>query len=191
MTLQFKIQLKNITKPPVWRRVLVPDEFSFEDFHLVIQVAFGWQNYHMYQFSDTGYGADEIIGIVENSGLGFSFDGPSTRDASQVRLSEIFGEVGQVYVYIYDFGDDWLHQITLEAITDQPVESPKLLAAKGACPPEDCGGPWGFENLKEILADPKHSEHKDMKKWLGLKPRQQWDPNFVDIAEIKDILSDL
>ena len=190
MPYQFKIQLKNITKPPVWRRVLVPEAFSFEEFHVVIQIAFGWENYHLYQFSETGYTSGEVIGIVEENPLGFLFDGPRTRDASQVPLSEVFGEVGQTYTYIYDFGDDWIHHITLEAITDTPIASPQLMAAKGACPPEDCGGPWGYENLKIILADPKHPEHKEMKKWLGLKPRQQWDPNFVDVAEIKEIFAD-
>ncbi|REA58465.1 plasmid pRiA4b ORF-3 family protein [Dyadobacter luteus] len=183
MTFQFKIQIKNITKPPVWRRLLIADSATFERFHEVIQAAFGWEDYHMFQFSRTGYGSDEIIGIVDEEEDDDFFMAYTKLDASKVKLSEIFQFVGQKYIYIYDFGDDWTHQITLEAILDDTILNPELLAGKGACPPEDCGGVWGYANLKDILSDNKHPEYKEMKKWLGLKPKQEWDPNFFDLEK--------
>lgn len=186
MTFQFKIQIKNIIKPPVWRRLLVPASFSFERFHEVIQAAFGWENYHLYQFSRSGYGSAELIGIVDEEDDDDNPWRPYTkRDSSRVLLSEVFGSVGEKFVYIYDFGDDWTHQITLEDIREERMINAQLLAAKGACPPEDCGGVWGYENLKEVLGDKKHPEHKDMKEWLGMKPRQNWDADFVDMEILK------
>lgn len=187
MTFQFKIQIKNITKPPVWRRVLIPDSFSFERFHEVIQAAFSWENYHMYQFSSIGYGADEIIGIVDEEDEDYydMFITYEKRDASKVRLSEIFQFVGQKYIYIYNFGDDWTHQITLENVMVDSILNPELLAGKGACPPEDCGGPWGYYNLLDALSEKKHPDRKEMREWLGLKRGQDWDPSFFDLEERK------
>ncbi len=188
MALQFKIQIRNITKPPVWRRVLLPESSDFEYFHLVIQVAFGWENYHLYQFSKDGYRSDEVIGVPFEDDMDW---GPKKRNAAEVQLNQLFTEEGQKLLYNYDFGDDWEHLITLEKITPETIVHPKLLAAKGACPPEDCGGPWGYENLKVILSDKKHPEHKEMKAWLGMKARDEWDAAYVDIREVNSILQEL
>lgn len=187
MTFQFKIQIKNITKPPVWRRLLVSDSITFEKFHKIIQASFGWHNYHLYQFSRNGYGAHEIIGITDEYD---DDDNPfySKRDASAVRLSEIFGTVGEKYIYIYDFGDDWTHQITLEAITPEHIINPELIAGKGACPPEDCGGPWGYVNLRDILSDKRHPEYKETKEWLGLTPKEEWDADYLDLEYLKAVV---
>jgi hypothetical protein len=116
--------------------------------------------------------------------------GPKILDAAEMQLKEIFNEEGQKLMYNYDFGDNWEHLIILEKITNETIAQPKLLTAKGACPPEDCGGPWGYENLKVILNDKKHSEHKEMKEWLGMGARQKWDADYVD-KEIDSILREL
>jgi hypothetical protein len=186
MAFQFKIQIKNIDRPPVWRRLYIPESITFERFHEIIQAAFGWRRSHLFMFSKSGYGSDEIVGFPDEE-YNDPFQKYTSRAASEVRLSEIFKNVRQKYLYTYDFGDDWVHQITLEKVTEDSIINPALLAGEGACPPEDCGGPWGYANLLNILSDKKHPEHREMKDWLGLKPRQQWDPDYFDL-EMRKIL---
>ena len=174
MALQFKIQIKNIIEPPVWRKLVVPEQFTFLRMHKVIQAAFGWDDYHLFQFSPKGYASHPLIGIPDSE---FAAD---TLEAKKIKLSEIFRMPKQKFTYIYDFGDDWVHQITLEKITDEKLLRAKCLAGKGACPPEDCGGPWGYAELKITLADPKHPEHAETKEWLGLTKKQKWDAEAFD-----------
>lgn len=175
MLLTFRIQLANVTKPPVWRRVTVPANFSFEQFHFIIQRAFGWLNCHLYQFSDKGYGSDVFIGEPSND------DWHEIKDSSKIKLSKVFTSKGQRYTYIYDFGDSWVHKITLEDMDDRQAAQADCIAGKGACPPEDCGGPWGYESFKDIMKNPKHPEYEEMREWIGLAEDEQWDPAAFDI----------
>jgi Plasmid pRiA4b ORF-3-like protein len=175
VNIQFRIQIKNISKPPVWRKLSIPDSFTFEDLHLAIQVAFGWDDYHLFQFCPSGWGSNPVITVPNDDSE------EDDIDASETTLGEIFTEEGQKYTYIYDFGDDWEHEILVEGITDLGANTVVLLGGKGKCPPEDCGGPWGYANLVEILADPKNPEHKDMKEWLGIGPKEKWDTNDFDL----------
>ncbi|HVB02494.1 MAG TPA: plasmid pRiA4b ORF-3 family protein [Chitinophagaceae bacterium] len=185
MTLQFKIQLRNISKPPVWRKLIVPDNFSFMKFHQVIQDAFGWYNCHLFEFSPTGYGSYPVIGIPE--------PGPDRiagmQDARKIKLSAIFREPGQCFTYTYDYGDDWVHKITLEKITDEKRIKASLLAGTGACPPEDCGGSGGYAELRSILADPKHPGYQEMKEWLDLDEKETWDAKEFDLEYHQFIVS--
>jgi Plasmid pRiA4b ORF-3-like protein len=184
MSFQFKIQLKNVTGPPVWRRLLVPENFTFHKMHTLIQTSFGWQNCHLFQFSPKGYGSQPLIGIPFEDD-GFLFEGEEQLDAAKIKLKEIFTAPRQTYSYIYDFGDDWHHQLLLEKITDDKLRYADCLAGKGACPPEDCGGPWGYANLKAIVNDPKHAEHSEMKEWLGLGKKEKWDAELFDLEAIR------
>ena len=188
MTFQFKVQIKNITKPTVWRRVTVPAHFNFFDFHLVIQVAMGWFNEHMFQFSPKGYGSSPQIKLDFEDDLDDLFSNKEILDAEKTKLSDIFIEEKQEYTYIYDFGDDWLHNITLEKVLKEKTMYPRILAGKGQCPPEDCGGPWGYEHMKEVLLDPKNPEYKQYAKWLGLKKGEKWDAAQFNIEEINSIM---
>jgi|GEM_PF-304756 len=181
MTFQFKIQIKGITKPPVWRRILVPDTFTFEDFHYAIQNAFGWWDSHLFLFSPKGWGSQPVLSIPDENG----WDEPD-EDAREITLKRVFQKEGDNYIYIYDFGDDWIHQITLEKITKETVDGAKCIAGKGACPPEDCGGARGYESLKEILADPKHPEYEEMKEWVGLNKNEEWDPAYFSLEETQE-----
>ncbi len=190
MIYQFKIQLKNVSNPEVWRRLLVPSESTFEEFHRIIQAAFGWEEAHLFFFSQKGYSSSPMIEMNYEDDYWNDMSDKKSLDATSVLLSEIFIKAKQKYVYLYDSGDDWFHLITLEKIlNDEENAEPSLLAGEGACPPEDCGAPWGYENLKEILADKKHPEHKEMKEWLGLKPREQWNANNFDLEGYKKILN--
>jgi Plasmid pRiA4b ORF-3-like protein len=182
MAFQFKIQLKNITDPPVWRRLLVPEQFTFLRMHRVIQVAFGWEDYHLFQFSPKGYASHPLIGMPDPE-MG------DTQDAQKIKLSEIFTTPKQKFIYIYDFGDDWFHQISLEKITDDKLLRASCMAGIGACPPEDCGGPYGYENLKLILNDPKDPEHAGMKEWLGMTKKEKWDAAFFDLEKTKVLVA--
>lgn len=189
MTFQFKIQLQNVTKPPVWRRVLVPSEITFEQFHYIIQDAFGWENAHLYAFSPSGYGSSPRIEInPENNANDFSSflsrNPTQSMDAAKTKLSSIFNREGQSFTYIYDFGDDWVHMITLEKIDETDnSSSATLLNGKGACPPEDCGGPWGYEELKAAMSDKSNPNRSEILEWLGLDSDEEWDPREYNFAE--------
>lgn len=190
MTYQFKIQLKNVSNPSVWRKVVVPSHYTFEKFHRVIQYAFGWEQSHLFFFSPTGYNSQPMIEMnYEGDDFYEKLDDESL-NAETTLLSEIFVLEKQKFTYLYDSGDDWKHQITLEKIlTDDETEKPILLKGQGACPPEDCGGPWGYETLKETLADKKHPEHKEMKEWLGLRPRDNWDAAAFDLEAHRQMIN--
>lgn len=183
MVFEFLIQLKNIDNPPVWRLVLVPSRFTFDKFHKVIQAAFGWEGYHLYQFSPSGYQSSPTIHIP-HEGLGDYHRG-KTLDARIITIAEIFKEKGQLYSYIYDFGDDWDHSIKLMDIHDERHVIARLALGEGACPPEDCGGPWGYKNMLEVLKNPKDDEYKTIREWLGLKKGQNWDVNHFDIEKAR------
>ena len=182
MLFQFKIQLKHLTDPPVWRQVLVPGHFTFHRFHKVIQAAFGWGNYHLYQFSPKGYGSQPIISFpVPDNEMDFFHE--KDQDSNKIKLSDIFTIPKQKYIYIYDFGDDWTHIITLQKILDEKRLNAELLSGVGACPPEDCGGVPGYWSMQEILDDPKHPEHAGMKEWMGLSKKQNWDAAAFDMEK--------
>ena len=170
---QIKIKLLGVAKPPVWRRLQLRADTRLDHLHEIIQAALGWENHHMHVFS---FG-DEEFGIPDRE-LGFS-------DERQVTLGELI-DLGARFRYTYDFGDDWEHEIVVEDLLDADPDThyPILVAAKGACPPEDCGGPWGYANLKEILTDPDHDEHQDMLEWLGLDNASEFDPAAVTSEDI-------
>lgn len=179
VVVQTKIKLRGVSKPPVWRLLLVRADTRLDRLHEVIVAAFGWQGYHMHVFSS---GPDEFG--VPDPELGFI-------DERRVSLGELIGGVGDRLRYTYDFGDDWEHEIVVEELldADPEVHYPVLLAAKGACPPEDCGGPWGYAELKEILADPTHDQHQEMLDWLGLDDASTFDPSGLDADQIEEELA--
>lgn len=143
MVYQFKIKLRGITKPPVWRRVVVPEQFTFNDFHNVIQAAFGWFNDHLYEFGAKPYDHDLYIAIPSKD----DWEAP-THDSRKTQLNKIFVGARKKMVYVYDFGDDWIHEIELEKTIDEHRIYAECIAGKGACPEEDCGGIYGYEDMK-------------------------------------------
>ena len=176
--LQVKIKLLGVSKPPVWRRLLVPGEIRLDHFHEVIQVAMGWSDYHMHVFStDAGeYG-------VHDPELGFL-------DERQTTLSRLLSEPGDRIGYTYDFGDAWEHEIMLEKVLLAHPEQlyPTCVTGKGACPPEDCGSVWGYARLREVLADPSDEEHANMLEWLELQSASDFDAAAFEIEPINDLL---
>jgi Plasmid pRiA4b ORF-3-like protein len=158
---QLKVTLADL-KPPVWRRIEVPD-VSLGELHEILQVVMGWHESHMHQFivDETYYGRlmpDDI--------------GPEMEDEARVLLSQIVGDGKRDrLIYEYDFGDSWQHEIVLErTLEPEPkVKYPRCLDGARACPPEDTGGVWGYVDFLEALADPKHESHREMKEWIGGK----------------------
>ncbi len=182
MVLQFKIQIKGITKPPVWRRISIPSHFTFHQFHIAIQTAFGWYNCHLYQFSRSGYSTPPFITIPEEE---VWIGAEEQLDSMKIKLSDVFTEEKQKFTYIYDFGDDWTHSIVLEKMTDEQSLLPQLLAGKGACPLEDIGGVWGYEDFKQGSVGGSKEDYQDTLEWHGL---DDWDSAYFDLKESKQIM---
>jgi len=184
-TFQFKIQLDGISNPPVWRTVTVPSYYTFLHFHYVIQAAFGWMDSHLFQFSEKGYGPGTIITQIYED---FEADLDDQVEAESIKLSEVFKTQKQKLIYLYDFGDSWKHNISLEKILSEPSLTPGCLAGKGKCPPEDCGGCWGYMEMKETMKNKSHPEYEEFMEWLGLAENETWDPHHFDLAEINKTL---
>lgn len=176
---QFKVTLKDI-RPPIWRRIQVPDDYTFWDLHVAIQDAMGWLDYHLHVFyivnPKTGF--KEEIGIPDDD---FSWDDDKIHAGWERRISRYFTAENNKALYTYDFGDDWRHEVKLEKILprDKQAKYPLCLAGKRACPPEDCGGVWGYADLLEVLADPEHEEYEATVEWAG----EDFDPEKFEIAE--------
>ncbi|MGH9110989.1 MAG: plasmid pRiA4b ORF-3 family protein [Acidimicrobiales bacterium] len=173
---QLKVTLLD-SKPAIWRRILVDGDQSLDQLHEVIQAAFGWWNYHLHEFEVDG----ERYGIPDPD---WDF-GPPTRDERRTRLSQI-AKAGDSFRYNYDFGDDWRHKIAVEKVVpaDPAVTTPACVDGRRACPPEDCGGTWGYRELLEILTDPTHPEHDERREWIG----RPFDPEVFDPSEFDDNL---
>jgi hypothetical protein len=167
------------SRPPIWRRLELPSAIPLQRLHKVIQAVFGWEDYHSWVFETPSgrYGvADRELRIGS---------------AAAKRLDQVAPGPKARFGYTYDFGDDWEHDILVEAVTDpQPgVAYPRCLTGRRACPPEDCGGIWGYEDLLEILADPAHEEHQERLEWLGLDSADRFDPAAFDTAQANTALA--
>lgn len=153
--LSLKITLTG-SKPPIWRRVLVPDTMKLGDLHQIIQVAMGWYNCHMHSFEIGGdyYGDRTVDDEVANE------------NTLNLRRLVKFG-VTRI-AYTYDFGADWEHIIAIEKSPTKPPEPPypRCVAGKRACPPEDSGGVWSYQESLEILANPTHPEYAERREWF-------------------------
>jgi hypothetical protein len=178
---QLKITLADIS-PPIWRRVQVSSTISLATLHTIIQEVMGWDDSHMHQFKvgKTYYGTsypDDFDDVT------------MTKDEKTVALSEAISKPKAKMVYEYDFGDSWEHEILLEKIlSPEPgVKYPVCLDGKRACPPEDCGGAWGYADLLEAIQDPKHPEHEDRLEWVG----GSFDPEAFDVGKVNRALKRL
>jgi len=181
MTFQFKLQLRDIEDPVVWRRINVPAQYTFYDLHEVIQVVMGWEDRHMFKFTPKGWGSFPSIEIFDSVIESVSDKQGETLDATKTKLNQIFKEEGDQFYYIYDFGDSWEHEIILEKIFDTTKLYPACIEGVGVCPPEDCGGVPGFENLKEILKDKDHPEYDTALEWCLYEDQEEWDPEFFNL----------
>ena len=172
--LQLKVSLVDASDPPVWRRLLAPASMRLDRLHDVIQAAMGWEDCHLHAFTanDVDYGPpDPELGH---------------RNERRVALGDVIGERGDRMRYVYDFGDHWRHDIVVEKVLEgEPgARYPICLTGKGRCPPEDCGGAWGYAELRETLTDPSHEDHADMLEWLGIEAAAEFDPHRFDADDV-------
>jgi len=166
-TFQFKVRLMD-TSPQVWRRVEVPATYTFWDLHVAVQDVMGWLDYHLHvvRIPDPASGRIHEIGIPDED----SFEGdPVCLAGWEVPVARYFQAVGTRATYEYDFGDGWVHEIELEGSDRRKAGTkyPRCLGGERACPPEDCGGPGGYAELLETIADPNHEEYASTMAWLG------------------------
>lgn len=174
---QFKITLKGI-KPPIWRRIQVPETYTFWDLHVAIQDAMGWSDYHLHEFEVN----DLSTGLKQNIGIPDEDFGREVLPGWKQKIADYFSMENPKADYVYDFGDNWEHIIQLEKILprEKGVNYPICIKGKRACPPEDCGGIWGYEEFLEAIKDPKHQEHEEMLEWIG----GEFNPEHFDIEEV-------
>ncbi len=174
---QLKVSLRDI-KPPIWRRLQVESSITLSQLHLIIQAAMGWYNCHLHSFTIGGieYGKPE-----PNYGL-------ELRDENKAKLGSLIKQEKAKFFYTYDFGDSWEHLILVEKILpkEPSITYPICIKAKRACPPEDCGGPWGYMEFLEAIQNPNHPEHESFLEWLG----ESFDSEFYDLNEINQRLTE-
>lgn len=180
--LQFLVVLLE-TSPLVWRRILVPDTYSFWDLHVAIQDAMGWQGYHLHEFRVVSPKSNRLerLGVPDPE---CPDERPVTPDR-EVRLTGYFNwdtaSSPPAVTYVYDFGDDWHHAVIFETPgAAGSLSVPRCIGGARACPPEDCGGVQGYEEFLRAIADPRHPEHAEMIEWSG----GRYDPDAFDPVKV-------
>ncbi|HVC36998.1 MAG TPA: plasmid pRiA4b ORF-3 family protein [Gammaproteobacteria bacterium] len=166
--LELRVQLQYI-EPPVWRRLRIRSSATLADLHDAIQAAMGWSDSHLHEFFISGrrYGPlhedapEELI------------------DEAKIVLASLGLKPATRFTYNYDFGDNWAHDIRVEKIEAMAAELLRSLCLNGAraCPPEDCGGPPGYQELLAALANPRHPRHRELRRWVG----KDWDAERFDL----------
>lgn len=175
---QLKVTLQEV-EPAVWRRIQVRRQVRLDRLHLIIQAVMGWTNSHLHGFLIKGQRYRALEQFYED------IDEPDMHDEKEFRLKKLVDD-GDVLEYEYDFGDCWQHEIIVEKVMEPEagVKYPRCLAGERACPPEDCGGPGGYEELLEVLADPGHEDYEDYRGWAG----KDFDPERFDLEKVNRTL---
>jgi len=171
--LRLKVTLDDV-EPKVLRRIEVPADIRLDRLHLTVQAALGWTNSHLFEIRarDVGWGIPSPDWP----------DGPL--DARKVKLIDVLEDAGtKMLRYLYDYGDGWEHTIKVERMisADTNIAYPRLIEASGRCPPEDVGGPWGYDEMLEALADPDHERHAEIREWVG----DDFDPHAFDAEPLR------
>lgn len=175
---QLKVTLLGI-RPPIWRRIQVRGDVTLYKLNRTIQVAMGWLGGHLFEFQvgDLAFGEPDP-----------EWDRQEVRSARRTRLHEVAAALGVKgrFKYLYDFGDYWKHDAVIEKVlpAEPHVRYPICMAGRRACPPEDCGGTWGYADLLEALRDPNHAEHEHQTEWVG----GSFDPEAFDLEETNQVL---
>ena len=173
-----RIELLRIA-PHVWRRVIVPQTVTLEKLHIVLQAAMGWTDSHLHEYKI----ANKRYGIEDP-------DWPASApiiDERRARLKSFIEDRVKDFIYHYDFGDSWEHEVTIEQLVASEVARQPIIctAGEGACPPEDVGGEPGYETFLVAIADPRHERHVEFKEWIGYP----FDPNAFDLNSVNQRLA--
>ncbi len=183
---QIKVTLKQ-SKPPIWRRIEVAGDITLAKLHWILQVVMGWTSSHLHQFmvGDFKYPIS-LVYYGEPHPDYWEFE---MQDERRFKLNQIAPREKFKFVYEYDFGDSWEHELLVEKISppELGVFYPRCVKGKRACPPEDVGGVWGYDSFLEVIQDRTHPEHDDMLEWIG----GEFDPEAFDLDEINQALKGL
>ncbi len=179
---QLKIEIE-MEGYEIWRRVLVPSTFSFRHLHAIIQTVFDWQNYHLHMFEVKKTGAKTINIVMD--------DDPETLEWLDLDLYDVLQErlvaledilpIHEEVTYEYDFGDSWMHKITLEKVIKSNSFRALFIEGKGERPPEDVGSTWGYHEYKRVMANPDDPEYESMSIWS--ESQKERDFSFEQINE--------
>ena len=194
---EFHLRVKlNDAPVKIWREFKVPSNLSMEALAFLLECVMGWEGSHLHEFrkKDTYYKSPNEVEYAEDSPFPKRF---LEYDANDFHLGNVFQEKGDRIQFEYDFGDSWEHDVWLKGIRDYgPNETPKFVLVKGEgmCPPDDCGGVWGYEDILAAIAKKrKTKEEKEMLEWYGFD--DDFDPhdyNYEDEAEyMEDIWEEL
>jgi hypothetical protein len=178
---QLKIELAG-SHPLVWRRILVKSDYTFEELHDIIQLTMGWENDHLYEFTVNNVKVHDFENEMDTG------ENPDERDCLDTFLDELVNMEKTTFTYLYDFGDHWEHTVVLEKILNEGegMKYPVCTDGERACPPEDSGGIWGYQNMLQALSDQDHPDHEDLNEWIG----ENWDPGFFNIKKVNASLLD-
>ncbi len=189
MVFLFKIQLEGVTKPPVWRQIAVPADFTFLQFHKVIQAAFGWEDFHLFAFQNTEWNSSLRIDLPTDNPLFGPDLNAGAMNASTTTLSDIFNGGFRKLLYIYDFVDNWIHHITLESTDEGEQKKAVCLSGQGACPPDEIGGPHGYKGFKDLFETRADSAPADnFRTWLGMDDGEVWDAERFDVKKVNRLI---
>lgn len=176
-THQLRITLRG-SRPPIWRRALVKSDISLRRLHRILQIVMGWTDSHLYEF--------EVHG--NDYGDPHPDYGGTMLSARTMKLNRAVPAAGERFVYRYDFGDGWEHDVVVEKVlVEQAHRHAVCLGGKRSCPPEDCGGIGGYAEFLAALGDPRHPEHESMRDWIG----GEFDPEEFDIEGVNAVLTGL
>lgn len=169
-----KVTLRGV-KPPIWRRLLMPGTMTLGDLHQAIQAAMGWRDCHLHAFD------------IDGQPYGDRRTTDDDVDENRLTLNGLLKSSIARFGYTYDFGDTWEHAVAIEKT--QPavsgIASPACVAGKRNRPPEDCGGPWGYQHLMAVLADPEHPDHAEQLEWIG----EEFDPDTFVVETANTMLT--
>lgn len=172
---QLKVTLKH-SKAPIWRRIQVRSDITLYKLHQILQIVMGWTNSHLHQFIVSGiyYGEPDL-----------DFDCEVINE-KRTRLNQIVRGVKVKFVYEYDFGDSWDHDIVVEKVLEPEAKTHYLRCITGrrSCPPEDVGGIWGYSHFLDAIQHEDHPEHDDYREWIG----GDFDPEVFDLEAVNQEL---
>jgi hypothetical protein len=182
---QFKITLKD-TKPPIWRRIQVPSTYNFWDLHVSFQDAMGWKDYHLHEFIIKDPLTSELIYIgIPDEQSDYDLE-RTTLPGWKHKISKYISLINPTIEYIYDYGDNWQHKVVLEEIlpVEKDVKYPRCIQGKRNGPPEDCGGPWGYLDMLEVLSEPKNIDYQNTKAWIESMKEGPFYPEHFNPSEV-------
>ena len=173
---QLKISIEGIT-PLIWRTILVPETFTLNQLHHIIQISFSWTNSHLYMF-----------GEYENKiGDPILWDDGETVSDREVKIENVLQAVGDKLKYEYDMGDGWKHTVILEKIEGIQRKFSKCLDGERSAPPEDCGGKSGYHELIHHRLHPEKDGYLELLEWLD----EDYDPELFDLKKVNKELKGL